>query len=93
MFFRKPLCFYTEQHENRAIFGDVFCDSFRKNKAQHDFWPDTSFTFRRTSREAAKGKSPVREGRACLTNFAKSARMTETGGIAHQVLSLRANAR
>ena len=41
VFFRKPLRFYPEQQENRAIFGDVFCDFFRKNKAQHDSWPDT----------------------------------------------------
>jgi len=41
VFFRKPLCFYPEQQENRAIFADVFCNFFRKNKAQHDFWPDT----------------------------------------------------
>ena len=42
VFFRKPRCFYPEQQENRAIFGHVFCEFFRKNKAQHDFWPDTS---------------------------------------------------
>jgi hypothetical protein len=42
VFFRKPLCFHAEQHENRAIFADVFCDFFRKIKAQHDFWPDTT---------------------------------------------------
>jgi hypothetical protein len=44
VFFRKPLCFHAEQHENRAIFADVFCDFFRKIKAQHDFWPDTSYS-------------------------------------------------
>ena len=41
VFFRKPLCFYPEQQENRAIFADVFCDLCRKNKAQYDFLPDT----------------------------------------------------
>ncbi len=41
VFFPKPLCFYPEQQENRAIFGHAFCDFFHKNKAQHDFRPDT----------------------------------------------------
>ena len=41
VFFHKPRCFHAEHHENRAIFEDVFCDFFRKNKAQRDFWPET----------------------------------------------------
>ena len=41
--FRKPLCFHAEQHESRAIFGDVFCDFVRKNKAQCDSWPESSY--------------------------------------------------
>ena len=32
VFFRKPLCFYTEHHHDRAIFGDVFCDFPKKTR-------------------------------------------------------------